>query len=208
MDTHTDDELIRIYETALGPLQDPSTEWLADALVWIRRIVQAQTVEQAALVVAMWTAEPAPEARQLAESLRTAAGKAPPVAEPEAPADPWMVHASEVEGVEQSHGSRSGSRYHPLSAALGDSPLDCCLYVVDPGKRAFHFVSGDGVEEAIFIVEGEGMLHLSGDAHPVCGGTYCRISSDSEDAHQLHNTGTTPLRYLCIAAGSSVSSEA
>ena len=207
MDSHTDDQLIRIYEAALGPLQDPSAEWLADALVWIRRIVQAPTLEQAAAVAAVWTTESLPEARRLAESLHAAAGKAPPVPEPVAPPDPWMVHVDEIEGVEQSHGSRSGSRYHPLSAALGDALLDCCLYVVDPGKRAFHFGSGDGVEEAIFIVAGEGTLHLGDDAHPVRDGTYCRIPSGPDDAHQLHNTGDTPLRYLCISAGSSASSE-
>ena len=76
MDSHTDDQLIRIYEAALGPLQDPSAEWLADALVWIRRIVQAPTLEQAAAVAAVWTTESLPESRRLAESLRAAAATA------------------------------------------------------------------------------------------------------------------------------------
>jgi len=208
VDTHTDDELISIYEAALGPLHNPSSEWLADALVWTRRIVSAPTLERAVSVAAVWTGEPQPQAQQLAESLRAAAGKAPPPPEPVVPAAPWMVHLAEVEGVEQGHGSSAGSRYHPLSAVTEGGILDCCLYIVDPGKRALHLHASDGVEEAVFIVEGEGVLCLGDAKHTVRSGTYCIVPPGPEDAHQLHNTGTTPLRYLCIAASPSSSQPA
>lgn len=201
MDSHTDDALISIYEAALGPLHNPSSEWLADALVWIRRIVNAQTLESAVSIAAVWTGESQPEARGLAESLRTAAGKAPPAPEPAAPDAPWLVHLSEVAGVEQSHDSRSGSRYHPLSAAAGDGQPGCTLYVVDPGKRAFHFHSEAGDLESIFILEGEGLLCIGAREHVVRGGSYCAVPAGPEGAHQLHNTGSSPLRYLCISGG-------
>lgn len=200
MESHTDDELIRIYEAALGPLHNPSPEWLADALVWTRRIISVQSLDEAVSVAAVWTGEPQGEARELAESLRAAAGLTTPAPEPVPPPAPWMVHVSAIDGVEQSHGSGSGSRYHPLSAGTGGGALGCSLYVVDPGKRAFHVRSEVGGVEAIFVVEGEGVLCLGAAEHAARAGSYCRIPTAPEDVYQLYNTGPSPLRYLFISA--------
>ena len=78
--------------------------------------------------------------------------------------------------------------------------LGCSLYEVAPGKRAFPFHAHHGTEEAIFILAGEGTLRLGDGEHVVGAGTYAAFPPGADAAHQLINTGTTTLRYLCLSS--------
>ena len=54
-------------------------------------------------------------------------------------------------------------------------------------------------EEAIFILEGEGTLRLGEGSYPVRKGDYIALVTGLANAHQLINTGTATLRYLCLS---------
>ena len=202
MDSYTDDELIGFYETAIGPLHNPSPDWLADALVWLRRIVTAASTQEAATAASMWTGETPREMAEFAEQLRAAAGKAAPPPEPAAAADSRIVHVNDIQSETIAHGHKYSSQYRSLSMAAGGVKLGCSLYEVAPGKRAFPFHAHYGIEEAIFILSGEGTLRLGAEEFQVRAGTYTAFPPGPDAAHQLINTGSTTLRYLCLSSGS------
>ena len=201
MDAYTDDALLGFYEAAIGPLHNPTEDWLADALVWIRRIVVAENLTDATSMAVAWTGEAPVEVRVMAEKLRAAAGHEVPVAAPTAPGDPRVVHIKDVEPQHLSKGRHFDSQFRRLSAATGGVKLGCSMYEVKPGKRAFPFHAHYGIEEAIFILAGEGTLRLGETEMVVRGGTYAAFPPGADAAHQIINTGTTVLRYLCLSSG-------
>ena len=99
-------------------------------------------------------------------------------------------------------GSRFSSRCQHLSAATAAQKLGCSLYEVAPGKRAFPFHAHLGTEEALFVLSGKGTLRIGGEQIPVRAGSYAAFPPGLDTAHQLVNTGTAPLRYLCMSSAS------
>ncbi|MEJ2638327.1 MAG: cupin domain-containing protein [Desulfosarcinaceae bacterium] len=47
-----------------------------------------------------------------------------------------------------------------------------------------------------YIIEGEGIVHMNGEDHPVTAGGYAYIPANVE--HQFRNTAETPFRFICI----------
>jgi quercetin dioxygenase-like cupin family protein len=47
-----------------------------------------------------------------------------------------------------------------------------------------------------YVIEGEGVIHMSGEDHPVTAGGYAYIPARVE--HQFRNTGEVPFRFICI----------
>lgn len=97
----------------------------------------------------------------------------------------------------QSRDPRFGMKMKRLGA--GGKQLGCTLYEVAPGKRAFPYHYHLANEEALYILHGAGTLRLCGAEHPVSAGDYVSLPTGEAGAHQLINTGTEPLRYLCVS---------
>jgi mannose-6-phosphate isomerase-like protein (cupin superfamily) len=103
-----------------------------------------------------------------------------------------VVHASEVEPFDSPSGFSVrvtlGSRTD--FDALEQAVLECA-----PGQRASLAVPDD-VEETLFVLEGEGRLHIRGDAHALGAdvGVYLPPGSESE----FENTGDGPLRLVAV----------
>lgn len=111
-----------------------------------------------------------------------------------------VVHADDVPWSDgPSHGDRFGSRMRSLGRAAGGRKLGCNLYEVPPGRTAFPMHAHLGTEEAIYVLEGEGTLRLGTTEHAVRAGSYAAFLADPDFAHQLINTGSEPLRYLCFS---------
>lgn len=113
---------------------------------------------------------------------------------------PNVTHIDEValnEGM--THGARFASRSRRIGAAVGAKKLGCSLYELAPGKRAFprhaHLVN----EESIFVLEGEGTLRIGDDEVAVRAGDYASFPPGVATAHQLINTSSGTLRYLCFS---------
>jgi len=47
-----------------------------------------------------------------------------------------------------------------------------------------------------YIIEGEGVLFLNGKENPIKAGSFAYVPSD--ELHQFRNTGTRPLKFICI----------
>ena len=83
---HSDDEIVAFYEAAFGPLRDPEPAWLADLVVWCRRVIEADSVQSAARTMLAWAADgDTASARASAIRLREAAAIP---SQPRSPAPP------------------------------------------------------------------------------------------------------------------------
>jgi uncharacterized cupin superfamily protein len=112
---------------------------------------------------------------------------------------PNVVNIAELEGRPSAMGTKFAAVTKPLAVSTGARGVGCTWTEVPPGKTAwprhFHCVN----EEALFILEGEGTLHIGEATVPVRPGDHVTFPVGPDFAHQLLNTGTAPLRYLSLS---------
>jgi uncharacterized cupin superfamily protein len=113
-----------------------------------------------------------------------------------------VVNTGELEGKTSATGTKFGATQKPLGLATGAKGIGCTWYEVPPGRAAFphHFHCIN--EESMYVLEGEGTLRIGPDSVAVRAGDYMTFPAGPETAHQLRNTGTAPLRYLCLSTKS------
>ncbi len=112
---------------------------------------------------------------------------------------PHVVHRDEVEPHDMTQGEFS-QRARRLGPAAGGRALGCTSYELPPGKTAFPYHFHSALEEAIYVLEGEGTLRLGQDRVAIRAGDYVALPPGPENAHALSNSGQGPLRYLCLSA--------
>jgi mannose-6-phosphate isomerase-like protein (cupin superfamily) len=73
--------------------------------------------------------------------------------------------------------------------------LDVTQFVgtIPPGRAPLH---SHHYDEVVYVVEGEGVLHLAGEARPIGPGSCIHLPPLQE--HCLENTGPTPMRILGV----------
>ena len=87
-----------------------------------------------------------------------------------------------------------------ISDLIGARQLGYNLTVLPPGKAQCPFHCHHGEEEMFLILEGEGELRFGEQRYPVR--THDVIACPTggpEVAHQIVNTGRTPMRYLALS---------
>ena len=110
-----------------------------------------------------------------------------------------IVHTDEVDWYDKSHGKRYEWRRKCLGLEAGSRKLGCSLYELMPGKQSFPYHYHHGNEEAIYMLEGEGVLRLPSGNVPVKAGDYIALPIGEASAHQVLNMSGAPLRYLCVS---------
>jgi uncharacterized cupin superfamily protein len=110
-----------------------------------------------------------------------------------------IINVDELDTTrELRHGERFDATLAPVGQRIGARKLGYNVTSVAPGKRAFPFHNHHVNEEMFFILEGEGRLRLGAAEHPVRKGDFICCPAGGE-AHQLVNTGPSPLRYLAVS---------
>ncbi|HUJ75408.1 MAG TPA: cupin domain-containing protein [bacterium] len=109
-----------------------------------------------------------------------------------------VVHREEVPPVERVQGQRFAFTGRRLGAAAQAQRLGCSLYQVPPGKTGFPHHRHHANEEGIYILTGQGTLRLDDERVPVGPGDYIALPPGGP-AHQLLNTGSAVLEYLCFS---------
>ena len=112
---------------------------------------------------------------------------------------PNVIGHGDLEWEEQSHGEKFGYRRTQLGSAAAGEKLGCSLYEVSPGHRAWPYHYHLANEEAIYVLEGSGILRIGGEEVQVTKGDYVALPAKSEAAHQLVNSSEAVLRYLCFS---------
>lgn len=112
---------------------------------------------------------------------------------------PNVVNLSELQGRASEQGTKFSATVKPLGLNTGAAKLGCSWTEVPPGRAAwprhFHCVN----EEAMFVLEGEGLLRIGDAEVPVRPGDYVTFPTGPKHAHQVRNTGQGPLRYLGLS---------
>jgi uncharacterized cupin superfamily protein len=85
-----------------------------------------------------------------------------------------------------------------LGAAAGGKGLGVSWFELPPGKKAFphHFHLAN--EEALFVLEGEGVLRLGDEEHRLRAGDFVAFQP-GPPAHQILNRSGEPLRFLAMS---------
>jgi uncharacterized cupin superfamily protein len=109
-----------------------------------------------------------------------------------------VVHQEEIVWIEAAQG-KFRYRRKSFTAAAGMRRLGASLYEVGAGASAFprHYHCAN--LEAIYVLEGEGMLSLGAAEVPLRAGDFAALPRGSEYAHRLRNCSDRPLRYLCFS---------
>jgi len=110
-----------------------------------------------------------------------------------------IMNENETDWMELSHGERIAFRRKLLGQATGAEKLGCSLFEVAPGKRAFPFHYHFANEEALYILSGAGTLRLGAEEFAVGAGHFVSFRTGPNEAHQLINTESVPLRYICFS---------
>ena len=85
-----------------------------------------------------------------------------------------------------------------LGAAAGGQKIGASWFELQPGKKAFPFHYHLANEEAVFVLEGEGMLRNDKEEIPLRAGDYIAFPP-GPPGHQIVNRGAGPLRYLALS---------
>jgi len=85
-----------------------------------------------------------------------------------------------------------------LGAAAGSEKLGTSWFELQPGKKAFPFHYHLANEEAVFVLEGEGVLRLGDEEHNLRAGDYLAFPP-GPPGHQILNRSNAPLRYLALS---------
>ena len=96
---------------------------------------------------------------------------------------------------------RYGADVADIGRRIGARKMGYNVTVIDPGKAAYPAHNHRITEEMFLILDGAGELRLGEARHPVRAGDVIACPPGGpETAHQLRNTGETPLRVLCVSS--------
>ena len=109
-----------------------------------------------------------------------------------------IVVSTEVPVEDERRGEKFWIQRRRLGAAAGAEKLGCSLFELPPGKSAFPKHKHLANEEAVYVLEGEGVLCQDDSEHPIREGDYISFRADAE-AHQIVNRSGAPLRFLALS---------
>lgn len=87
-----------------------------------------------------------------------------------------------------------------IGARIGARKLGYNITAVPPGKRAWPFHNHPAKEEMFFVLQGSGEVRVGEARYSIRTGDIIACPAGGrEAAHQIINTGTEELRYLCVS---------
>ena len=109
------------------------------------------------------------------------------------------VHENEIEWMSIEHSNQYFFRYKKLGRAAGGQELGCSLYEIDPGKCSWPFHYHLNNEEALVVLEGEGVLRTNSSERPLKKGDYLAFPKGPQGAHKISNQSTSVLKVLIVS---------
>jgi uncharacterized cupin superfamily protein len=111
-----------------------------------------------------------------------------------------IANLDEVEFTDIEENGYYTSKRARFSDGIGAKKLGYNLTVLPPGKAQCPFHNHHGEEEMFLILEGEGELRFGAQRYPIRRHDVIACpTGGAEVAHQIINTGTTPMRYLALS---------
>jgi uncharacterized cupin superfamily protein len=110
-----------------------------------------------------------------------------------------VINLDEIEMIHDVDGPFESS-YGVISKPIGAKHLGYSLSVVPPGKKVCPYHNHQVAEEMFFILSGTGTLRFGDKEYPLRPNDAIACPPGGRDvAHQIINTGTEELRYLCMS---------
>jgi len=109
-----------------------------------------------------------------------------------------MVHETDLDWDEYDHGD-VGFRRKELGNETDASRLGCSLYELEPGKRSWPYHYHTANEEAMFVLDGRGLVRGPDGGESVAAGAFVAFPAGESGTHQVVNDGDEPLRYLMVS---------
>lgn len=95
---------------------------------------------------------------------------------------------------------RFGAKTGAIGARIGARKLGYNITAVPAGMRAWPFHNHPAKEEMFFVLQGGGEVRIGDARYPIRTGDIIACPAGGrETAHQIINTGTEELRYLCVS---------
>jgi len=110
-----------------------------------------------------------------------------------------FIHQDDVEWREAAFGENYAFRGKSFTKPSGARELGCGLFVQKPGKRAFPQHYHLAIEEAVYVLKGEGVVVCNDREVPIRAGDYVSFPAGAEYAHQIWNNSDADLEYLCLS---------
>lgn len=111
-----------------------------------------------------------------------------------------IINLEELELREFGNGKAFSARLASIGGLIGTRQLGAMLHIVPSGKKAFPKHAHHANEEMIIILKGNGTYHQGSQSWPVREGDIIAApAGDDETAHQIENTSSSELRYLCVS---------
>ena len=113
------------------------------------------------------------------------------------------VNEGDVDWEDYEHGETAFRRKELSTAAgaepAGDPEIGCSLYELPPGKRSWPYHYHAGNAEAVYVLDGSGLVRNRDDEAPVETGEYVAFPPGEEGGHQIVNDGDDLLRFLMVS---------
>jgi uncharacterized cupin superfamily protein len=85
------------------------------------------------------------------------------------------------------------------AAPGGGQDLGCSLYELDPGASAWPYHYHAGNAEAMYVLDGTGMVRCPDGEYTVTAGDYLAFPASPDGAHQVVNDSEASLHYLVFS---------
>lgn len=114
----------------------------------------------------------------------------------------YKRNIADVKPIVTGAGDRFAAERRPLTPHdQGYAPkLGMSHYRVPPGKTAFPFHTHTANDEAIWVLKGTATLRYGEDRVALEAGDYVHMPAASGLAHQIINTGSEDLEYVCVSS--------
>ena len=112
--------------------------------------------------------------------------------------DKHIVNVNDLDWETDGNDDRFVYQRKWVTPRIGAKKLGCSLYRVPPGKTAFPYHKHFTNEEAIYVLTGNGTIRLDDNEFLVGPGDYIALPPEGPN-HQLVNSGSEDLEYLCLS---------
>ena len=111
-----------------------------------------------------------------------------------------FINLDDLENFNESCHGLFQDKYASFSKDIGAKTLDYGLAIVPPGKKLCPFHHHRISDEMFLILEGEGILRFGEEEYALTKHDVIACPPGGpEVAHQLINTGSVYLKYLCLS---------
>jgi uncharacterized cupin superfamily protein len=112
---------------------------------------------------------------------------------------PNIANIDDVEARVETKADKFGFTAKRLGPLVGARTLGASYFEIHPGRQAFphHFHTAN--EEAVFVLEGQGLVRIGQEEIEIKAGDYVAFPVGPDHAHSVRNPTDQPLKLLAIS---------